>query len=630
MGKEMALLKRARSLLREFAVSRRGNVAMMFGIALVPLMIAAGAGLDYARAALVRSQMADALDAASLAVGSTTGLDRAKAEALAKKYFEANYQGDTSNGKPQVTIGTNDYNSQGSVKVTASYTMPTMLLKVIGANDMHVSASSTTVWGQSKLWVSLVLDNSLSMNEGSPTTKIDALQDAAKKLLVKLKTAAATPGDVKVGIVPFTNLVRVDAATNVDKSWIYWGEWEAEPANFKLDGLKDNTGPGSACPFTDGDHGFHCQSNPTNGSSSRSTIATTGTYTGYICPSMDSGSKNTDRYARYYNGCWTSAPTQTKTEVRTDTTPVWTKRRKCTQTGSNTPSCNGTSNLANYPAATTVPTTAPATYTTGYTGDSVVVGQETTDTSTEYYQDGSKSCSNNTCTWTRFYYNKKTKDTTTKTAAGPWLHAWVKNAHSTWTGCIMDRAQNDDVANTAPAGSSTTGFPASNDQHCGGAKVTVLEKDWTATDAWSTLNTKIDGMDPEWSTNQPIGVAHGMQMLTPGDPYGTPAVPANTARYIILFSDGLNTQNRWWNDINLMSTGSPRINARMTLVCDAAKAAGITIYSVYVHIGGLLESPPMENCASDAGKYYNLTSADQIDAAFQDIAQKITNVRIAQ
>lgn len=629
MGKQMALLKRVRSLLRDFTLSSRGNVAMMFGLALVPMMIAAGAGLDYARAALVRAQMGDALDAAALAVGSTTGLDRVKAEKMAKDYFKANYQGDTTNGDPLVQIAESGGYQTGKVIVSASYTMPTTILKIIGKDSVAVSTSSTVVWGQSKMWVSLVLDNSLSMNEGSPTTKIDALQAAAIKLLAKLKTAAATPGDVKVGIVPFTNLVRVDAATNVNKSWIYWGEWEAQPSNALLDGTTDNTGPGSSCPFTINNHGFRCQLNPTNGSSTTNNIPDSGTYKGYICPTIDDGSENTARFSRYYNGCWTSAPTQTKTEVQTDTTPVWTKKRKCTQTGSNTPSCNDTTN-ANYPTATTTPTTAPATYTAGYTGDSVVVGQETTDTSTEYYQDGSKSCSNNTCTWNRFYYNKKTKNTTTKTGAGPWKHAWVKNDHSTWAGCIMDRAQSDDVANTTPDGANTTGFPATQDQHCGGAKVTALEKDWTAADAWSTLDTQINNMDPEWSTNQPIGVAHGMQMLTPGDPYGTPALSANTARYIILFSDGLNTQNRWWDDISLMNTGSTRINGRMTLVCDAAKAAGIVIYSVYVHIGGLADSAPMQNCASDLGKYYNLTSADQIDGAFQDIAQKITNVRVAQ
>ena len=60
---------------RSFLRSARGNVAMMFAIALMPLMIGAGAGLDFARGMMVRQQMSEALDAAALAVGSSTGLD---------------------------------------------------------------------------------------------------------------------------------------------------------------------------------------------------------------------------------------------------------------------------------------------------------------------------------------------------------------------------------------------------------------------------------------------------------------------------------------------------------------------------------------------------------------------------
>ena len=76
--------------IRAFLESKRGNVAMMFTLALIPLMIGAGAGLDFARAMLVRQQMGEALDAAALAVGSTTGLNQTTAQALAQKYFDAN------------------------------------------------------------------------------------------------------------------------------------------------------------------------------------------------------------------------------------------------------------------------------------------------------------------------------------------------------------------------------------------------------------------------------------------------------------------------------------------------------------------------------------------------------------
>ena len=44
---------------------------------------------------LVRQQMSEALDAAALAVGSSNGLDQTTAQALAQKYFNANYTVDT-------------------------------------------------------------------------------------------------------------------------------------------------------------------------------------------------------------------------------------------------------------------------------------------------------------------------------------------------------------------------------------------------------------------------------------------------------------------------------------------------------------------------------------------------------
>src|SRR5207302_9261651 len=101
---------------RAFLECRRGNVAMIFGLSVIPLMIGAGAGLDYARTMLVRQQMGEALDAAALAVGSTTGLDQAKAQDLAQKYFDANYTVDrTVYGSPTVSIPASGYDNKGSV-----------------------------------------------------------------------------------------------------------------------------------------------------------------------------------------------------------------------------------------------------------------------------------------------------------------------------------------------------------------------------------------------------------------------------------------------------------------------------------------------------------------------------------
>jgi len=561
MGEMNRILTRIGAGLRVFARDRRANVAMMFGIALVPIVIAAGIGLDYSRAALKRSQMSDALDAAALAVGSTPGLSSTDAQNAVNRYFQANYKGDTSTGIPSVSV--DSYSTvQGTLTLTVNSSVTTVVMKAVGIDDIPVSTSTTVVWGQSKLWVALVLDNSTSMNEGSgKNTKMKALQDASKSLLLKLQSAASTDGDVKVGIVPFTSIVNVDKG-NVNKSWLYWGEWEAPPANAGINNVTDLTGPGDACPFSTSGYGYGCLSTSANSKTTTSKIPSSGSYKGYICPGFDSGSKNPSHVSRYYNGCFTSDATGATKQVASG------RNSQCpSQYGNCT--CTGDPNSS------------------------------------------SRHCDAN-------YYK----------------HVWKPNDHSTWTGCVIDREKDYDIANTAPNGANTTGFPASNPENCFNAKITALG------DSWDDLADQITAMKPDGSTNQPIGIAHGWQMLTPGDPWGTPPVPDDTSRYIILFSDGLNTLDRWYmTSTSKMNAGNPDIDARMVKasasqpdgVCDKAKAGGIIIYSVYIHLAGdPPDSAPLQNCATDSSKYFNLSSTDQIATAFDTIAQQITNVRVSR
>ena len=575
-GQPVSIVGRVKALLRDFAAARGGNIAMMFGLALVPITIAAGVGLDYARSSLVRSQMSTALDAAALAVGSTTGLTQSTAEALAQKYFDANYSGDLSNGKPNVSIGAGGFNSSGSVKIDATYSLPTTLLKVIGQTSMAVNTSVSVVWGQSKLWVALVLDNSGSMRNGdSNGTQMDALKNASKQLLTILQNASATAGDVKVSIVPFDVTVNV-GTSNVNASWIDWTDWEAPPAypgsdaTYGIDNPYSSNpatvsfeawGPGDDCPFTTTSNnlrspfGFYCIASSSNSASKVSKIPSSGTYNGYICPGMDYGDHgNSEHRDRYYNGCYTS------TKVTSGNTTITVSNGSsatCSGFSSSNCSCNGSGST--------------------------------------------KAC--------------KTQR---------WTHTWVKNNHSTWGGCIMDRdkAYDYDISNTTP-NTTAKGFPATNPQDCLDTTVKALGYDWTA------LTAKIDAMSPNSATNQQIGMAHGWQTLTDSTPYSPGAVPANTSRYIIILSDGLNTKNRWWG--NGSSTGTSDtalIDDRMDKVCAAAKADGITVYSIFLNISSQGNSAPLQNCASDSTKYFALTTTSAVVTTFQQIAQSITSVRV--
>ena len=108
--------------------------------------------------------------------------------------------------------------------------------------------------------------------------------------------------------------------------------------------------------------------------------------------------------------------------------------------------------------------------------------------------------------------------------------------------------------------------------------------------------------------------------LTPGVPLSPPAKTSDMQQVIILFSDGLNTENHWHDE-------QQPIDARQAKTCKNIKDAGITIYTVLVMSGF---SQVMKDCASKPEYYYEVTSANQTVAAFNAIGTSLTKLRIAQ
>ena len=200
--------------------------------------------------------------------------------------------------------------------------------------------------------------------------------------------------------------------------------------------------------------------------------------------------------------------------------------------------------------------------------------------------------------------------------------------HTVWDGCIMDRDQNYDTTNTAPTTSTTaTLFPAEqyyttdwwgNVTDLCPTPMMGLSYDWTA------LNAKVDAMSPNGNTNQAIGLQWAWQSLTAA-PFTIPAMDPSKVykQIIILLTDGLNTQDRWY-------TWASQIDARQEKLCANIKAAGIILYTVQVNTGGDPTSTLLKNCASSSDKFFLLKSSDQIVTTFQQIGTELSDLRISE
>lgn len=191
---------------------------------------------------------------------------------------------------------------------------------------------------------------------------------------------------------------------------------------------------------------------------------------------------------------------------------------------------------------------------------------------------------------------------------------WTPDNHNTWNGCVTDRDQNFDTTNTAPVSGANL-YPAEQYSSCP-TPVMGLSYDWSA------LSSKVDAMQPNGNTNQGIGLQMGWQTLT-ASPFTIPAKDSNYTYQdvIILLTDGLNTENRWY-------TNQSSIDNRQQKTCDNIKAAGITLYTVQVNTGNDSTSTLLKNCASSTSKFFLLTSANQIVTTFNQIGTALSNLRV--
>ncbi|MBI1234288.1 MAG: VWA domain-containing protein [Alphaproteobacteria bacterium] len=232
---------------RAFLSDVRGNVATIFSIALAPLTLMAGGAVDFNQAMGARARLAEALDAAALAVGSQPGLDEDRAEAMVMDYITANYPDRDPGSVQNVQVSIDDRN--GIVRVSGESEVQTTLLGLMGMDSITVDWMSEVMRARMNLELVMVLDNTGSMS-GS---KIRALRDAAEVLTETLFDGAADRDALAIGLVPFAATVNV--GTQYARAWWLDPEGEA-PYHGEWMGDRDNGHGNDADGCDDGNPGL--------------------------------------------------------------------------------------------------------------------------------------------------------------------------------------------------------------------------------------------------------------------------------------------------------------------------------------------------------------------------------------
>ncbi len=205
----MVAWRRWQGLIARFRRDERGVVLILVVLLLVPLMLVMAGVIDYSRTFLVKRQLTNAVDAAALALGVLPDLTDEEAEEKARAFIETHYSEEEIG---ELTV-VNVVRDGERIDVSATATVDMTFLRMAQIENIDVTAQAGAIRKENKLEVAMVLDNTGSMS-GS---KIQDLREAARTFVDILFAQDDAEEFVKIGLVPFTNAVRLN---NPPASWL--------------------------------------------------------------------------------------------------------------------------------------------------------------------------------------------------------------------------------------------------------------------------------------------------------------------------------------------------------------------------------------------------------------------------
>jgi Flp pilus assembly protein TadG len=178
------------ALLSRFRHDRRANIAVIFAIALLPILTATGAAVDYSLATRMKAKLQSAADAASVAsisaksagyIAATTMTSNGSVAAGvtdANNIFNGNMNGVTGTTNLTVTSTVTKTGSTLASTVQFAADMPVIFMKVIGYTSLHLTGDSKSS-ASLPLYLDFYLMLDVSGSMGLPSTNSEQTRLAA-------------------------------------------------------------------------------------------------------------------------------------------------------------------------------------------------------------------------------------------------------------------------------------------------------------------------------------------------------------------------------------------------------------------------------------------------------------------
>lgn len=656
----MARAKRdgmARFIRRLFAST--GGSVLPIAAASVPVIVALiGGGLDINRVYKARNRLQTACDAGTLAgrrAVTTNGYDTA-ARNQANAYFNTNFvEGEL--GATGTTFNTASANNGNLISGTASTTVQTAVMNLLGVETIPVSVACSATMGVGNSDITMVLDTTGSMGNtlsGTSQTRIQALRVAMKNFYDTVATATqGSNARIRYSFVPYSSSVNVGRLIyNLDPAYLA-DTWQIQSREPVYNTITEQVFTGWAAPVNTSEQTY-----------STEIVGSTSQYssTNYTSQANCNNARPADlAWANNGNATTSSSTVTNGSGQQVVTTTTTQPQRKttylCQQTNNNrwrVFSFNTTRNYIMRSYATSDPIYE-------------------TRTRQEFASWAYKEVSVDTSVYKTFAAVSKPNGTSGAAAS------------YTWGGCIEERESDatDSISYSSSDGMSPSTaldlnvdmVPDDDPDTKWGPMWPELAyyrtvSNWQGTfltnavqtsqgsratskcpyqaQLLSTMNQSAfyfyaDSLIADGSTYHDLGMLWGLRLSSPQGPWAdtvniAPTNGGKVSRHIIFMTDGLmepsNTiQSSYgieWHDRRVTDDGVSNQAARHTLrfraLCDNAKDKGFRVW--VIAFASSLTSD-LTYCASSNSSFL-ATNATQLNSAFQEIAKNVGELRVYQ
>lgn len=204
--------QQSKSFLRSLLHDPTANTIVIAAASLIPLMAMVGGGVDASRYYMAASRLQAACDAGALAArrAMTTSNFTTAHNQIAQNFFDHNFPV----GLYETTGRSRTFsaNAAGLVTGTASAVMPATIMRAFGYETFNITATCSADINIANTDIMFVLDVTGSMaatDAGNGMSRIQALRNATMNFYDTVKATTSDTAQVRFGAVPYSMSVNV-------------------------------------------------------------------------------------------------------------------------------------------------------------------------------------------------------------------------------------------------------------------------------------------------------------------------------------------------------------------------------------------------------------------------------------